>query len=83
MEYRKDIAQEMLMYQTKCTRDEMLSILVSTEQKNVAFVIPLKRDDDNDDYPDRSVKTAWNICLKLIKYTFVVPCFTPEHQREV
>lgn len=31
MEYRKDIAQEMLMYQTKCTKDEMQSILVSTE----------------------------------------------------
>lgn len=31
MEYRKDIAQEMLMYQTKCTKDELQSILVSTE----------------------------------------------------
>lgn len=31
MEYRKDIAQEMLMYQTKCTNDEMQSILVSTD----------------------------------------------------
>lgn len=31
MEYRKDIAQEMLMYQTKCTKDEMQTILVSTE----------------------------------------------------
>lgn len=31
MEYRKDIAQEMLMYQTKCTNDELQSILVSTE----------------------------------------------------
>lgn len=31
MEYRKDIAQEMLMYQTKCTSDELQSILVSTE----------------------------------------------------
>uniref|UniRef100_A0AAQ5XQT9 Phosphodiesterase n=1 Tax=Amphiprion ocellaris TaxID=80972 RepID=A0AAQ5XQT9_AMPOC len=30
MEYRKDIAQEMLMYQTRCTNDEMQSILVST-----------------------------------------------------
>lgn len=29
MEYRKDIAQEMLMYQTKCTKDELQSILVS------------------------------------------------------
>lgn len=29
MEYRKDIAQEMLMYQTRCTKNEMLSILVS------------------------------------------------------
>uniref|UniRef100_A0A8D3CUF4 Phosphodiesterase n=1 Tax=Scophthalmus maximus TaxID=52904 RepID=A0A8D3CUF4_SCOMX len=29
MEYRKDIAQEMLMYQTKCTTDELQSILVS------------------------------------------------------
>uniref|UniRef100_A0A674NML9 Phosphodiesterase n=1 Tax=Takifugu rubripes TaxID=31033 RepID=A0A674NML9_TAKRU len=31
MEHRKDIAQEMLMYQTKCTSDELQSILVSTE----------------------------------------------------
>lgn len=30
MQYRKEIAQEMLMYQTKCTNDEMQSILVST-----------------------------------------------------
>lgn len=29
MEYRKDIAQEMLLCQTKCTKDEMQSILVS------------------------------------------------------
>lgn len=29
MEYRKDIAQEMLMYQTKCTNTELQSILVS------------------------------------------------------
>lgn len=29
MEYRKDIAQEMLLYQTRCTTDEMQSILVS------------------------------------------------------
>lgn len=28
MEWRKDIAQEMLMYQTRCTTDEMQSILV-------------------------------------------------------
>lgn len=28
MEYRKDIAQEMLMYQTRCTTDELQSILV-------------------------------------------------------
>lgn len=28
MEYRKDIAQEMLMYQTRCTNDELQSILV-------------------------------------------------------
>lgn len=28
MEYRKDIAQEMLMYQTKCTKEELQSILV-------------------------------------------------------
>lgn len=33
MEYRKDIAQEMLMYQTKCTNDELQSILVSTEPR--------------------------------------------------
>lgn len=31
MEHRKDIAQEMLMYQTKCTKDELQSILVSTD----------------------------------------------------
>ena len=31
MEYRKDIAQEMLMYQTRCTTDELQSILVSIE----------------------------------------------------
>lgn len=30
MQYRKEIAQEMLMYQTRCTNDEMQSILVST-----------------------------------------------------
>uniref|UniRef100_A0AAX7SR18 Phosphodiesterase n=1 Tax=Astatotilapia calliptera TaxID=8154 RepID=A0AAX7SR18_ASTCA len=29
MEWRKDIAQEMLMYQTRCTTDELQSILVS------------------------------------------------------
>lgn len=29
MEWRKDIAQEMLLYQTKCTSAEMQSILVS------------------------------------------------------
>lgn len=34
MEWRKDIAQEMLMYQTKCTSDEMQSILVCI---NVVF----------------------------------------------
>lgn len=28
MEYRKDIAQEMLMYQTRCTPEELQSILV-------------------------------------------------------
>uniref|UniRef100_A0A7N8Y9U2 Phosphodiesterase n=1 Tax=Mastacembelus armatus TaxID=205130 RepID=A0A7N8Y9U2_9TELE len=32
MEYRKDIAQEMLMYQTKCTKDEMQSILNTKEK---------------------------------------------------
>ncbi|TKS89607.1 Cone cGMP-specific 3',5'-cyclic phosphodiesterase subunit alpha' [Collichthys lucidus] len=32
MEYRKDIAQEMLMYQTKCTKNEMLSILNTKEK---------------------------------------------------
>lgn len=31
MEYRKDIAQEMLMYQSRCTNDEMQSILVSID----------------------------------------------------
>lgn len=56
MEYRKDIAQEMLMYQTKCTKDEMQSILVSTEfcyglvpscsrKTFVAVVIPSKREE--------------------------------------
>lgn len=34
MEYRKDIAQEMLMCQTKCTNDELQSILVSTELRS-------------------------------------------------
>lgn len=52
MEYRKDIAQDMLMYQTKCTKDEMFSILVSAElcsfqktskkKKNVAVAVPSK-----------------------------------------
>uniref|UniRef100_A0A8D3E608 Phosphodiesterase n=1 Tax=Scophthalmus maximus TaxID=52904 RepID=A0A8D3E608_SCOMX len=32
MEYRKDIAQEMLMYQTKCTTDELQSILNTKEK---------------------------------------------------
>ncbi|XP_027145218.1 cone cGMP-specific 3',5'-cyclic phosphodiesterase subunit alpha' isoform X1 [Larimichthys crocea] len=32
MEYRKDIAQEMLMYQTRCTKNEMLSILNTKEK---------------------------------------------------
>ncbi|KAM4525164.1 cone cGMP-specific 3',5'-cyclic phosphodiesterase subunit alpha' [Odontesthes bonariensis] len=32
MEWRKDIAQEMLMYQTKCTTDEMQSILNTKEK---------------------------------------------------
>ncbi|KAI3365263.1 hypothetical protein L3Q82_010348 [Scortum barcoo] len=32
MEWRKDIAQEMLMYQTKCTKDEMQSILNTKEK---------------------------------------------------
>ncbi|KAG8008708.1 Cone cGMP-specific 3' [Nibea albiflora] len=32
MEYRKDIAQEMLMYQTKCTKNEMQSILNTKEK---------------------------------------------------
>uniref|UniRef100_A0A3P8TJ10 Phosphodiesterase n=1 Tax=Amphiprion percula TaxID=161767 RepID=A0A3P8TJ10_AMPPE len=32
MEYRKDIAQEMLMYQTRCTNDEMQSILNTKEK---------------------------------------------------
>lgn len=31
MEWRKEIAQEMLMYQTKCTKDELQSILVSED----------------------------------------------------
>lgn len=29
MEWRKEIATEMLLYQTKCTNDELQSILVS------------------------------------------------------
>ncbi|XP_078135483.1 cone cGMP-specific 3',5'-cyclic phosphodiesterase subunit alpha'-like [Sander vitreus] len=32
VEYRKDIAQEMLMYQTKCTKDELQSILNTNEK---------------------------------------------------
>uniref|UniRef100_A0A674PH88 Phosphodiesterase n=1 Tax=Takifugu rubripes TaxID=31033 RepID=A0A674PH88_TAKRU len=32
MEHRKDIAQEMLMYQTKCTSDELQSILNTKEK---------------------------------------------------
>uniref|UniRef100_A0A671WXR6 Phosphodiesterase n=1 Tax=Sparus aurata TaxID=8175 RepID=A0A671WXR6_SPAAU len=31
MEWRKEIAQEMLMYQAKCTKDELQSILVSED----------------------------------------------------
>lgn len=31
MEYRKDIAQEMLLYQTRCTTSELQSILVSID----------------------------------------------------
>eukprot|EP00064_Thunnus_orientalis_P001173 superscaffoldBa00000077_g1175 len=32
MEWRKDIAQEMLMYQTRCTKDELQSILNTKEK---------------------------------------------------
>ncbi|KAA8581550.1 hypothetical protein FQN60_003131 [Etheostoma spectabile] len=32
VEYRKDIAQEMLMYQTKCTKNELQSILNTNEK---------------------------------------------------
>nr|XP_046232203.1 cone cGMP-specific 3',5'-cyclic phosphodiesterase subunit alpha' isoform X1 [Scatophagus argus]XP_046232204.1 cone cGMP-specific 3',5'-cyclic phosphodiesterase subunit alpha' isoform X1 [Scatophagus argus] len=32
MEYRKEIAQEMLMYQTRCTKDELQSILNTIEK---------------------------------------------------
>uniref|UniRef100_A0A8C9X639 Phosphodiesterase n=1 Tax=Sander lucioperca TaxID=283035 RepID=A0A8C9X639_SANLU len=32
VEYRKEIAQEMLMYQTKCTKDELQSILNTNEK---------------------------------------------------
>ncbi|XP_029383087.1 cone cGMP-specific 3',5'-cyclic phosphodiesterase subunit alpha' [Echeneis naucrates] len=32
MEWRKDIAQEMLMYQTRCTKDELQSILNTNEK---------------------------------------------------
>lgn len=53
MEYRKDIAQDMLMYQTKCTKDELQSILVSAElcsrqkpsKKHVAVVTPSKTEE--------------------------------------
>uniref|UniRef100_A0A671WTB1 Phosphodiesterase n=1 Tax=Sparus aurata TaxID=8175 RepID=A0A671WTB1_SPAAU len=38
MEWRKEIAQEMLMYQAKCTKDELQSILVSED-----FTFPHER----------------------------------------
>lgn len=41
MEHRKDIAQEMLMYQTKCTKDELQSILVSIDVSVLHVSSPL------------------------------------------
>lgn len=72
MEYRKDIAQEMLMYQTKCTNDELQTILVSTELRSAGrrldapVVIPAKR------YEIMSIKEIMQLFA-----------FSPEHQREV
>lgn len=38
MEYRKDIAQEMLMCQTRCTNDELQSILVGFCLLHLSFI---------------------------------------------
>lgn len=43
MEYRKDIAQEMLLYQTRCTNDEMQSILVSIDPALLLFTFSLQK----------------------------------------
>lgn len=40
VEYRKEIAQEMLMYQTKCTKDELQSILVSINLTLLHIFLP-------------------------------------------
>lgn len=40
MEWRKDIAQEMLMYQTRCTKDELQSILVSIDLTLLGILSP-------------------------------------------